>query len=73
MGTYLDVPYGMESSTHLSCHWLVDAVHKLIHMFKVFCHLCCQNHVNNSLAQRSIMVPKITRRQRGLFTVCLEL
>lgn len=59
--------------TYLSCHWLIDAVHKFVHMFKVFCHLRCQNHVNNSLAQCSIMVPKVTRRQRALFTSCPKL
>lgn len=26
---------------NLSCHWLIDAVHKFVHMFKVFGHLCC--------------------------------
>lgn len=29
------------AAVNLSCHWLVDAVHKFVHMFKVFCHLCC--------------------------------
>lgn len=37
-------------NAYLCCQWLVDAVHKFVHMFKVFCHLRGQNHVDNSLA-----------------------
>lgn len=48
----------LHRSAYLSRQWLVDAVHKFVHMFKVFCHLRGQNHVDNSLAQRSIVVSK---------------
>lgn len=51
-------PSSLRRSPYLGCQRLVDAVHKFVHMFKVFCHLCGQNHVNNSLAQCSIVVPK---------------
>lgn len=37
---YSDVSYYMRNA-YLSCHWFVDAVHKLVHMFEVFCHLGC--------------------------------
>lgn len=40
MEIHSGVSYYM-GNAYLSCHWLVDAVHKFVHMFKVFCHLCC--------------------------------
>lgn len=40
-----------------SGQWLVDAVDKLVDMFKVLGHLCCENHINDSLSECSIFVP----------------
>lgn len=42
----------------LRCHRLVDTVHKFVHMLKVLRHLCCQNHVNNGLAQCPVAISR---------------
>lgn len=40
----------------LRCHWLIDAVHKFVHMLEVLRHLCGQNHINNGLAQCPVVI-----------------
>lgn len=36
---------------------LVDAVDKLVDVFKVLGHLCCEHHINDGLPECSILVP----------------
>lgn len=38
-------------------HGLVDAVHELADVLEVSGHLCGQNHVDDGLSQRSVLIP----------------
>lgn len=53
----------------LRCHRLVDTVHKFVHMLKVLRHLCCQNHVNNGLAQCPVA---ISRKEKEFLLMSLS-
>lgn len=47
-----------------SGQWLVDAVDKLVDMFKVLGHLCGEHHVNDGLSECSILIPGEECKQR---------
>lgn len=45
---------------------LVDAVDKLVDVLEMLCHLCGQDHVNDSLAQRPVIIPVSATSERLL-------
>lgn len=44
----------------------IDAIDKFVYVFKVFCHLSGENHVDNSLPKRAVFI-SVTQQQNGQF------